>query len=326
VVGDSTLVALSYTYASFMCSMDNNQKEVHLVRYLPSRLFKNNPSGLKNQVGGRMKKRIVILGAGIVGRLAKIMFPEAVVLESKAPDDVFTTELGVCISIVPIPDLKNEQYTRYITVDNCKPTLELISRYKKKIARESDMSYGDYRQFEPEQIVYRQELPKNLDISFNTLVTEVGLHNKKIQTLKDSMEYDYLISTIPLLNFLQISDLFENFKESTSAFFMHRPIYLVRTKHTTKPGIIEENYITDLDTPMYRENFFEGWRNQESLFKIVGAVKIYPGKIYPCSYVPHILEDLSSYGIFCAGRYAQWDNKIHLWNAYSQLKFLRGIL
>ena len=80
-----------------------------------------------------MSKKIIVLGAGIVGRLAKIMFPEAIVLESKMSEDIFTSELGVCISIVPIPDLKNEKYTRFISIDNQKPTSELIGKYKKKI-------------------------------------------------------------------------------------------------------------------------------------------------------------------------------------------------
>ena len=273
-----------------------------------------------------MSKKIVVLGGGLVGRLAKIMFPEALVLESKSPTDIFTSELGVCISIIPIPDLRNEKYTRYISIDNQKPTLELINKYKKKISREGDISYGDYRQFEPEQIVYRQELPKNLDIEFSTLVTKIELNSKKLFTLKESFQYDFLISTIPLISLLQISDLFNNFKDSASTFFMHRPIYLIRSKSETSPNIIRENYITDMDTPIYRENFFESWRNQESLFKIEKAIKIFPGKIYPNSYVPHILEDLESYGVYCSGRYGRWDSKIHLWNVYSQLKFLREVI
>lgn len=273
-----------------------------------------------------MSKKVVILGAGITGRLAKIMFPEAIILESKKAEDVYTSELGVCISIVPIPELSNNKYTRYISIDNQTPTLELIGKYKKKIARDDAMSYGDYRQFEPEQIVYNQELPKNLNIEFDTLVTQVNLDSKIIRTPKESIAYDILISTIPLINLVQISDLFTNFKESASTFLMHRPIYLTRTNVAIEPGIIRENYITDPETPTYRENYFNGLKNQESLFKLTNAFKIYPGKIYPNSYVPHIISDLESYGVFCAGRYAQWDNRIHLWNVYSQLQFLRGAI
>jgi hypothetical protein len=270
-----------------------------------------------------MKKTIVILGAGIAGRLAKIMFPEATVLEMKDEDAIFTAELGVCISIIPIPELKNEKYTRYITIDGKKPDEELINKYKRKISREGDICYGDYRQFEPEQVVYRQELPTNLDIQFNVLVTQIELVNKKLTTFGDSYNYDYLISTIPLLNLLKISDLFKNFKESASAFFMHRPIYLLRSFYETEPTIIRENYITDIDTPIYRENFFDKWRNQESLFKLPDSIKIYPGKIYPNSHTSHILDDLSSYGVFCAGRYGCWGPQLHLWNVYEQLKNLR---
>jgi len=273
-----------------------------------------------------MSKKVVILGAGITGRLAKIMFPEALILESKKPDDVYTSELGVCISIVPIPELSNNKYTRYISIDNQKPTIELINKYKKKISREGEMSYGDMRQFEPEQIVYNQELPKNLNIEFDTLVLNVDLDTKTLKTTKETIKYDHLISTIPLINLVKISDLFTNFKESASTFLMHRPIYLSRSAIAIEPGIIRENYITDPETPVYRENYFSGLKNQESLFKLPNAFKIYPGKIYPNSYVTHILDDLASYGVQCAGRYAQWDNRIHLWNVYSQLKYLREVI
>lgn len=278
-----------------------------------------------------MGKKIVILGAGITGRLAKIMFPEALVLESKSSNSLFTSEVGVCISIVPIPELSNKRYTRYIQIDNQKPSLELINKYKKKISREGDMSYGDYRQFESEQIVYHQELPQGLDIQFDTEVSCIDLDKKWLNVGNEidgyhHIEYDYLISTIPLINLVQISNLFTNFKVSANTFFMHRPIYLVRTKIPSEPDIIRENYITDMDTPMYRENYFKEWKNQESLFKITEAIKIYPGKIYPTTYVSHILSDLESYKVFCAGRYACWDNRIHLWNVYSQLKFLRGVI
>ena len=274
-----------------------------------------------------MSKRIIILGAGLTGRLAKMMFPEAIVLESKPFNAVFTSELGVCISIIPIPELSNSKYTRYITIDKQKPTLELINKYKKKIAREGEIGYGDYRQFEPEQEVYKQELPRNLSIKFDATVVKIELSSKKLTTLdKDCFEYDYLINTIPLLNLVQISDLFTNFKELTPTFFMHRPIYLLQVPWNTEDNIIRENYITDINTPIYRENYFQGQRNRESLFKIAGATKIYPGKIYPSDHVDSILEDLKSYGVFCIGRYAQWDNKIHLWNVYSQLKFLREVI
>ena len=273
-----------------------------------------------------MSKKVLILGAGIAGRLAKIMFPEALVMEGKKANDTYTSELGVCISIIPIPELSNIKYTRYITIDGQKPTLDLINKYKKKISREGDMSYGDYRQFEPEQLVYNQELPQGLSILFNTLVDRIDLDSKQVHTSNEIIKYDYLISTIPLINLIQISDLFTSFKQSASTFFMHRPIYLVRTETEDTPHVIRENYITDPETPVYRTNDFRGWRNQESLFKMADAFKIYPGKIYFNSYVPHILDDLSSYGVFCAGRYAQWDNRVHLWNVYSQLKYLREVI
>jgi hypothetical protein len=273
-----------------------------------------------------MSKRIVVLGAGIAGRMAKILFPEAVVLEGKGRSDIYTSELGVCISIVPIPELQNDQYVRFITIDNQKPTLELIEKYKRKIAREGGMTYGDYRQFEPEQVVFKQELPKNLDIKFEARVSRIELSRKFLFIGAEKIEYDYLINTIPLMDLVRLSDLFEYFREAASSFFMHRPIYLVRSPAVTSDKVIRENYITDLDTPMYRENYFDGLRNQESLFKIEKAFKIYPGKIYPNSGVNQILDDFSSYNVFCAGRYAQWDNKIHLWNVYAQLKLLRGMI
>lgn len=274
-----------------------------------------------------MKKKVVILGAGIVGRLAKLMIPEATVLESKGPKDAYTSELGVCISITKIPHLTNQEYRRYITIDGQKPNLELINKYKKKIAREGDISYGDCRQFEPSQTVYRQTLPQNLDIQFHQSVVKVYLDDQKIRTAQGrTLRYDYLLSTIPLINLVQVSDLFNLFKDQSSTFFMHRPIYLSRVPCSTGTYEIHENYRTSPDDPIYRENKIDGWSNQESLFKLPDSFKIYPGKIYPCSYTSQMLEDLRSYKVFCAGRYAEWDNKIHLWNVYAQLRMIREMI
>lgn len=276
--------------------------------------------------------KIVILGAGITGRLAKLVFPEATVLESKKSDDIFTAELGVQISIIPIPELKNTEYLRRIYIDHQEPTLDSINRYHKKIARENgELSYGDFRQFEHEQRVFKQEFPNISDIYFEHSVLSVRLLEKYLIVrylgVERKQSYDYLISTIPLLNLIQISDLCNLFKENTSAFFMHRPIYLLRLPDPEPKALtIIENYISDSETPIYRENYVDGWRNQESLFKIPNSIKIYPGKIYPCSASQHILSDLESYQVHCVGRYAQWSNTVHLWNVYSSLRKLRGII
>jgi hypothetical protein len=252
------------------------------------------------------------------------MIPHAEVYESKSSDSIFTTEVGVHISIVPIAELGSEQYIRYIRIDNQEPTLPLIEKYRKKIASEGDLSYGDYRQFEPEQTVYKNVLPKDVEVHYDSLVCKVDLVKKEVYISdKDAIGYDFLISTIPLLNLVKLTNLFSQFKENVNTFFMHRPIYVLREEHDTAIRTIQENYITDPDNPIYRENYIDGLHNRESLFKIEGAVKIYPGKIYPSSHANHIMEDLISYGVFCAGRYAQWDNRIHMWNVYSQLKFIR---
>ena len=269
-------------------------------------------------------KKVVVLGGGITGRLAKIMIPDAEVYESKSVEDTFTTEVGVHISIIPITELGSEKYTRYIRIDGQEPTIPLIDRYRKKIAREGDLSYGDYRQFEPEQTVYKNELPRDVEIHYSTLVIKIDLVRRVLLTFEGTeLPYDYLINTIPLLNFVKLTNLFSSFKDNASTFFMHRPIYVLREEYSTESHIIRENYITDPDNPVYRENFISGYHNRESLFKVEGAIKIYPGKIYPSSQVDHILDDLKSYGVFCAGRYATWDNRIHMWNVYSQLKFIR---
>ncbi len=274
--------------------------------------------------------KIIILGGGMVGRLAKLIFPEATVLESKKSNDIYTAELGVQISIVPIPGLKNIEYKRFIYIDHKNPTLELIDKYRKKIGRDGDLTYGDYRQFEYEQTVFKQEFPK-AEIRYEHLVLKIHLLEHSLNVLNKEkgtiLYYDYLISTIPLLSLIQISNLCSSFQERTMGFFMHRPIYLSRTiDPEPKAFTIIENYITDSDVPIYRENYVDGWRNQESLFKIPDSIKVYPGKIYPNTATAHILEDFKSYRVFCIGRYAQWDNTVHLWNSYEKLKLLGEVI
>jgi hypothetical protein len=189
------------------------------------------------------------------------------------------------------------------------------------------MGYGDYRQFEPVQVVYKQEFPKDVEIEFNKSIQKIDLSEKTIQFGDFKVEeYDFLISTIPLVNLLHITTLFSHFKEYSSTFFMHRPIYLYQEMASTENGAIRENYITDPNNPIYRENFLNGVHNQESLFKLENAIKIYPGKIYNNNQVAHILEDLSSYGVLCAGRYAEWNSQTHLWNVYAKLKLIKEMI
>jgi hypothetical protein len=279
--------------------------------------------------------KIAILGAGIVGRLAKKIFPEATLFEEKKQTDTFTSELGVHVSIVPISELASKQYKRIITIDGQKPTLEAIAKYKKKIAREDGISYGDCRQFEPEQVVYVQEFPRDTDVKFCHQAVKITLESKEIvlgnnvlpgKTLMVEVKYDVVISTIPLPILLRITNMLSQFQDHTSSFFMHRPIYITREQDTLEPNVIRENYITDLDSPFYRASYCNGVYTRESLFKVEGAMKIFPGKIYNNTNTQNILDDLKHFGVHCIGRYAQWDNRIHIWNAYMELKKLREVV
>lgn len=273
------------------------------------------------------KKRIVVLGAGIVGRLAKIHIPHAIVLEAKKKTDLFTAELGVQITITPIPELECLKCTRHIQIDNQRPTLDLIEKYRKKIERSGDLGYGDFRQFESVQTVYRFLMPQKLDVYFGSKVKKICLEDRTLELEEKTLQYDYLISTIPLIHFIELTNMFTNFKNESKSFFMHRPIYVRRTKCPNEESVIRENYITDLENPIYRENWIQGIHNEESVFKFDDhAVKIYPGKIYNNSQVPHLLEDLKSFDVHCVGRYAQWDNRIHLWNVNAYLKLLKESL
>ena len=209
-----------------------------------------------------MLVKIVILGAGITGCLAKILIPDAQIYESKSKDAVSFLQKGVRISIVAIPELENKKYTRRIYIDNKTPTANLILLYKSKIERDGDVSYGDYRQFEPEQTVYAPKLPNNLSIIYSHPAIKIYLEQKTINFPNLAINYDYLISTIPLLDFIRLTDLFNHFKDKSSSLFMHRPIYMVSKPCLTEDHMIIENYITDKNNPIYRENLLKVLRTK----------------------------------------------------------------
>lgn len=268
---------------------------------------------------------IAILGAGIVGRLAKLMFPQAELFEAKAEHEKITSDFGLHYILLPIPYLTCKQFKRVVTIDGKKPTVDLIIKYKEKKEIEGAAEYGDLRQFEPEQNYFSYDIPI-VEANYGHRAKQINLEEKSI--LFDNgkeVKYSMLISTIPLINLIKISNLFSHFSNEAGAFFKHRPIYIRFTKVDPSPMCFE-NYITDPDNPIYRENVIGDTKNEESLFKLEGAVKLYPGKIYNNRYSENITADLLSYDIHCIGRYAQWDNRVHLWHCYEKLKTLKGVL
>jgi hypothetical protein len=275
--------------------------------------------------------KVVILGAGITGRLAGKIFEGSPVYESKSKKDFFNAYAGVQISIIPIPELNTVQMTRIISIDGHTPTMELIKKYRTKIQRLEGISYGDMRQFEHSQTVYRPvfDIECACPINYGHVVREINLDRKEIyiDNFDYRIKYDHLISTIPVLNLIKICKIVNLFESEFLNFFMHRPIYLRSTPcHTFKQDKIEENYITDESNPIYRENWICNTKNEESLFKIQDAIKIYPGKIYSNPSVAHLIQDLQSYGIHCIGRYAEWNPTIHFWDSYRKLKELKKSL
>ena len=158
-------------------------------------------------------KNIVILGAGISGRMAKLLLPEATVYEKQEKDtQIVNAANGPNYLKTPIKILNCSKIIIKSTIDGKTPTPSDIRRYKKKKGIDSDVSfdlsneltYGDVKQFRSTQVEYKFTIP-DVPASYNSCVMKIDLHNKLIHFKdREFIRYDILIATIPLITLMKL--------------------------------------------------------------------------------------------------------------------------
>lgn len=265
---------------------------------------------------------IVILGAGIIGRFAKVLMPEAEVFERKdeSASNYTCNYLLGNLSRVPVPEL---EYTKMIyrnLINGEKPTMDLIRAYKESKVGISKLDYGDYKQFIHEQIVYAVKLPQ-VAVNFNKDVESINPLEKTIKFKDgDEIKYGCIINTIPLKNLLGLIDFWKEY--NIGAFFANKPIYYKEyfINEDLPEDVVVLNFIVSERTPLYRITTTKHSRSEESYYEMKDSIKILPGKILPSEQAEEVARDLQLYSIYSYGRYGRWRSAEHIHETFKNLR------
>lgn len=290
--------------------------------------------------------RIVILGGGILGQLAKLVFPEAVIFEKRPRlDSGFTPKRQIITnySWEEIPVLEQTPFPVRVTVDEAMATEESVRRYKKKVGKESDME-GDWGiQFHYRMVAFEHKRPE-LPVQWGHEASCIDWEDRRVHFDKNirpykpfSALYDVLISTIPMPELIKIVGGMP--KEGGS--FHSRPVFahLMNTRWGPE-GSVEINYHSDPDDPCFREtrfgeqSLFESF--EESPYDTVstfghgvctnhgGNERIKYGKIWKGHFEECCYRDLLEKRIFCVGREASWNPDELLHGSFHKLLNLKN--
>ena len=271
-------------------------------------------------------KRIVVIGGGFVGQLVQHAIPTARLLDARkiAPTDHLDTRVGPQYLWEPIPGCKSISFPVETTVDGLPPTPESILAYKQKIGKENDG--GDWGlQFQHHTTGWRSFLPKPT-VEYNAKLTMTDLVGKSLGYGDwQSVEFDILVNTIPLPQFLSTCILGPTYRDP----FLWDPIYMVTTEqftHTEEAMLL--NYRSGIDDPWYRDTIDGTKLFRESLTQQPGTKAINPGKIHTNRDSESVLAQLSVYDCFCFGRFATWrpDELAHeTWKHIVEWKEVQGL-
>lgn len=253
----------------------------------------------------------IILGGGITGRLAKQLFPDAVVLErkSKRKSDNLTRMWGTNYLWEPIPGNRCFSFQVLTHVNGATPTAEGIHNYKQKVNRgEGGHNWG--LQFKEKTTGYDFFNVPDVAMHHGVVAEKLDLDKKILITSGGDFTYDRIISTIPLPYLAELIGLCTKTPEGTYCDFPSAPIYVtVSGEPSTKdPGHrgMYVNYITDSTNRTYRECYRGLLWHRESLLPAEKAIPVFPGKIYPSKMAGPLVSELRNRNVFCFGRYASW--------------------
>lgn len=277
-----------------------------------------------------MYLKYLILGGGITGRIVQNVLKDGVILESKEehPSNL-SFNFGTNYLWKSIPGFESTPIHISTRVDEALPTSESVHRYKNKIGKGGE-DWG--LQFEPESIGYMiTDLPE-ADILYQHRVVRIRPEMKEVEVEINEKEkspryeiffYQNLISTIPLLNLVQLCDMNTKYPSKTS--FVYKEIYVKiiprPKKQVSSSNTIYVNYVSNPLVEEYRycdrgnERHIEYLNSPKFPYR-----KLYPGKLWVSPFIPIIRSELLGYGIFCFGRYGKWNPNELLHETYEEVK------
>lgn len=277
--------------------------------------------------------KVVILGGGISGRLARYVFGCGTVLERGSDKKSLTRMFGTNYLWEPLDGLHCTEFEVVTTVDGLPPEASRIARYKRKIGKPEDIGNWGL-QFEHRTTGYDLYVPQ-VPVVFDADVREVDLDRRLVRAVTPHHDgevthrypFDVLINTLPLDVFCKLAGLGRLFAVGTA--FRSHAIFVqvrkfdevVRAHNLAKGNRMLVNYVSDPLIPHYRECLRDGMWHTEFLAQPSGnSVCIKPGKIKPSPLVTEILEHLRSNRVHCFGRFARWEPNELVHQTFRQLK------
>jgi hypothetical protein len=268
---------------------------------------------------------VVILGGGINGRFAKLQIPEAEIFEKNIQGEKFTVEfMSADFSRIEVPELECKPCVMRSLINGKVADHKAIQMYKTSKGNNTPLSYGDIKQFLPEQRVFKVKLPE-VPINYGMEAIHIDVFDKTIQFAGETVVgYGCIISTIPLPVLLRTLGFLGDGGMRDLLSFPRKTIYYhemqLPVPHSPDYSIHTVDYIVDESSPIYRRQYCGDRQSEESYYNFTGAVKIVPGKIFPSSVTEELCDDLTQYSIYCYGRYGRWRPSEHMHETFKHLR------
>lgn len=275
---------------------------------------------------------VVIVGGGITGQLAQMHIPDAEILDWKEdkPNARMTRNYGANYLWKPLPGVECREFKVVTHVDGQPATEEAVATYKAKIGKAGDLN-GWQVQFAPTMAGYEFDTLPPARITWEHRITQIDRahHTLYFAKGKEPIQYDVLISSIPLFSLLSLAGI-----PQPPGGLQYKPIFTLITRRPPDAPhpreVMYVNYLSDPHIRPYRLCDRFGERHYESIvpFETLATKRLVPGKIYPHASVPEYLDVLAGYNIYTFGRYGSWapDELVHeTWDRIAEWKESHGL-
>lgn len=261
--------------------------------------------------------RIAIIGGGINGRMVQHFIPGARIYDWGAEPTVDVPRFhGANYLWEPIPGLRCREMRVFTVIDNERPTIEGIRRYKKRIGKDDEVmtEVGAERalnsQFCYDSLGYELLAYPPSDIVYNAHILNIAMSGHYINFRNgQALAYDYLVSTIPLPSLMGMIGV-----QGINGAFRQQTVKVRSLRSTmTEPGVIRVNYITDPQRQAYRATYRNGLVQEETLdrkfHEDIGEFHtLTPGKIWDSPRALEMRAIVDYHDIITFGRYGSWDS------------------
>lgn len=293
-------------------------------------------------------ERIVVIGAGPVGRLVKIAMPQALVFDANPLVEVNPwVNTQYFTKKIQAPGLVLERVVVVVTVDghlltraNMEACVSTLKPGTAELARHwTEMRSGDSARPTSTLIQgYRIRSWPPLGIIPGARVDQVRLAARElVLETGDLVSYDVLVSTIPLPVFAALAGP-GAYALTASPVILSAPEIRDRSQipdlvaRLEPQGVIHLDYLGDPETPDYRQAYTKGWLTRERVEApggeelAAGETRLIPGRMDPAdeASVWALRQLYAQQRVYVFGRYGAWKPHETLDETWAQIVDWKG--